>query len=138
MSQEREQPDDGEHRGVLDAGVVLAAIQSEPGSEHAAQVIPRSVISSVNFCEVAGVLVRNGMPAHLASQVLSSLGLDVVPFDAELALKAASLYAVGKPLGLSLGDRACLALALSRGGPVYTTERAWSGLRLPVRIEVIR
>lgn len=138
MSQETERPNDAELKGVLDAGTVLAAIQNEAGSGYAEQVIPRSVILSVNLSEVATVLVRNSMPFPVASQVLNSLGLEVVPFDAGLALRAASLYPAGKPLGLSLGDRACLALAIQLGAPVYTTERKWVGLDLPVRVELIR
>ncbi|MBN9520122.1 type II toxin-antitoxin system VapC family toxin [bacterium] len=138
MGQETERSNDAELEGVLDAGAVLAAIRDEPGGDYAERVIPQSVILSVNLSEVATVLVRNGMPFPVASQVLTSLGMQVVPFDAELALRAASLFPIGKPLGLSLGDRACLALALHRGSPVFTTERRWAELQLPIKVEVIR
>lgn len=138
MQPETVQPPNLSLEGVLDAGTVLASIQGEPGRALADEVIPNSVILSVNFGEVATVLVRNGVPFESASQLLRSLGLTVVPYDAELALLAAKLYPDGKPFGLSLGDRACLALAVQRDLPVFTTERKWSELKLPISVRVIR
>ena len=64
--------------------------------------------------------------------------LELVPFDAVLARESARLARRTQSLGLSLADRAALALAQVRRLPVLTTDRAWRSLRLPIRIEVIR
>ncbi len=66
------------------------------------------------------------------------LGLDVVPFDAQHAESMAQLRASTRHLGLSLADRACLALAMERSGTAVTADRAWSKLLDGVRVRVIR
>jgi PIN domain nuclease of toxin-antitoxin system len=45
---------------------------------------------------------------------------------------------ITRPYGLSLGDRACLALAIRRKATVYTTDAAWKNLNLGIEVEVIR
>ena len=62
----------------------------------------------------------------------------LVAFDGEQAREAARLRVKTRSLGLSLADRATLALARLRGLPVLTTDRAWRSLRLPIKVEVIR
>ena len=84
-------------------------------------------------------LVVGGVPCAAAEAVILGIPAWVVPGDAEVALKAARLAAQGKPLGLALGDRICLATAQVHGGRVLTTEQAWRGLVLEgAEIEVIR
>ena len=78
------------------------------------------------------------MPAEEAWEDATSLIAETVPFTAEQARIAGGLAAETWPLGLSLGDRACLALALALKAPVYTTDRAWEKLKLGVRIHVLR
>lgn len=123
---------------VLDASAVLATLQSEPGADVVDAIAPRSIILSVNVCEVVTKLVLTGMPFADAREAVISLGIPSVPFDEELALLAASLVASTKKVGLSLGDRACLALAMSRGLPVFTTESRWERVALPVDVRLIR
>jgi PIN domain nuclease of toxin-antitoxin system len=48
------------------------------------------------------------------------------------------MHAITQGQGLSLGDRACLALARWLTATALTTDRAWSRLGLGVPIEVIR
>lgn len=43
-----------------------------------------------------------------------------------------------KELGLSLADRACMALAVTLGLPLLTADRSWVEVDLPVEIRVIR
>jgi PIN domain nuclease of toxin-antitoxin system len=66
------------------------------------------------------------------------LGCSIVAFSEGQALEAGSLVAQTREFGLSLGDRACLALAIDRKATVYTTDRAWAELGLGIRVEVIR
>jgi ribonuclease VapC len=123
---------------VLDSSAILAVIFNEPGSEKAAILLQGAQLSSVNLAEVHTRLLLRGVPAAFAWDRILSLGCEVCPFDEEQARATAELIAQTRPLGLSLGDRACLALAMQRKAVVYTTDRAWKGLNLGIEIEVIR
>ena len=123
---------------VMDASAILALVRSEPGADVVRFRIPRSVVSTVNVAEVGTKLVDWGMSSAGLRRVILNLGFDVRPFDADQAVAAAALRAATRGHGLSLGDRACLALARSTGLPVLTADRAWRGVGLDVEIEVIR
>lgn len=123
---------------VLDASAVLAFLQGEPGSEVVARRLPRAGICAVNLSEVAGKLSDAGMPEAEARDAVDALGLTVIPFDEELAWGAAALHPGARRLGLSLGDRACLATGVALGLPVLGGDRVWSDLSLPVPVERIR
>ena len=94
--------------------------------------------STVNLAEVHTKLVaRGGDPDEAWEDTLSPVN-EIVPFTAEHAKIAGALVAQTRFLGLSLGDRACLALGLALKAPIYTAERSWKRLRLGVKIHVIR
>ena len=96
------------------------------------------IISSVNLAEVVTRLVLMGGTASEIEQGWSALHLQVQPFDDVRAFAAGLLVARTRRLGLSLADRACLALAIELGIPAVTADRAWSKLDLPVEIRIIR
>jgi ribonuclease VapC len=123
---------------VFDASAVLAILKREPGAERALAVLDRARISCVNLAEAQSKLVHEGLDKGAAWARINFLGCSAVPFDSDLAYEAGSLIERTKPLGLSLGDRACLSLALARKAKVYTTDRAWAKLKLGIEIEVIR
>ena len=128
---------------VLDGSALLALLRHEDGGERVAQALPRgAAISALNWAEVLARLVDlGGDPAEIAARALpaaAAAAVEVVPFDDAGARETARLRAKTRSLGLSLGDRAALALAKSRGIPVLTADRAWRSLRLPIKIEVIR
>lgn len=125
-------------RYVLDASALLALLLAEIGADAVWQRRHGALISAVNYAEVLTRLVRHGKPLDQCEARLNLLELEIVPFDRPQASATAALFAVGKPLGLSLGDRACLALGVSRGLPVLTAERAWREVELAIPIEVIR
>ncbi len=123
---------------VLDASVVLAVIFTEPGAERAHEYGPDIMVSAVNMAEVASRLVDRRIAIDVVTQCLIQLGASTVPFDAEQALLAGALREPTKKLGLSMGDRACLALAMREGAVVVTADKAWKKLALDVQIELIR
>jgi PIN domain nuclease of toxin-antitoxin system len=125
-------------RYVLDASALLAMLLAEPGAEYVWHRRHGAVLSTVNYAETLTRLVRHGKALDKSESHLELLGLTLVPFDREQASLAASLSITGKPLGLSLGDRACLALGVIRGLPVLTAEQNWKKLVLDVPIEIIR
>ncbi|MFZ0418299.1 MAG: type II toxin-antitoxin system VapC family toxin [Candidatus Sulfotelmatobacter sp.] len=127
------------NRVVLDASAILAVIDGEPGAEKlTAALLARAVASTVNLAEVHTKLVSRGWPPAQAWEDASSPVREVLPFDEEQARLAGDLVAHTRHIGLSLGDRGCLALAMVLKVPAYTAEKAWKGLKLDVRIHVIR
>lgn len=95
-------------------------------------------MSAVNLSEVASKMVEAGIDAAEARGVLSALQIEVVAFDEEAAYAASALRSATRKAGLSLGDRACVALGLRLGVPVVTTDRTWRNLSLPVEIILLR
>jgi ribonuclease VapC len=114
---------------VLDASAVMAAMRYEPGGDAVRACADRALVSAVNLSEVATKLAERGVPDADIATALGGLGFDVV---------AASLRVATRRAGLSLGDRACLALAKLRRLPVMTADKAWAGLDLGVEIALIR
>ena len=123
---------------VLDASALLAYLQDEPGRERVSAVIEQAVISTVNWAEVIGKARGRGVDTLGLQEDLASLGLAFEPFSAVQADIAGRLEARTRPRGLSLADRACLALGSDRGAVVYTADRAWQRLDIDVTVEAIR
>ncbi len=123
---------------VMDASALLAAIQDESGAERVEHHLEAACIGAANLAEVVGTLQDRGMSDSAIDAVLAELDLDVRPLDEPLAVATGKLRRETRSHGLSLGDRACLALAHSLGAKALTSDRAWQNLSLPVEIEVIR
>ena len=97
-----------------------------------------ALLSAVNLTEVYSKLIGKGLSAPLTWRKIVSLQCDVCPYTVDQARIAAELIQVTKPFCLSLGDRACLALAIQRKATVYTTDRIWKNLPLGIEVQVIR
>ena len=97
-----------------------------------------AVVLSVNLAEAITSMVNRGTSEADIRRLLAAMSLDVLPFDEELAYRAGLLRSATRSAGLSLGDRACLALAERLGVPALTTDRIWGTLQLGIQIEVIR
>lgn len=123
---------------VLDASAVLALIKGEPGCDVVLDALPDAMISAVNLSEVAAVLSAYGAPGDMVRGRLDALSMQVVSFDEELAYASAQLRSGTAGAGLSLGDRACLALAAKRNLPALTADRAWGRLDLGIDVRLIR
>jgi PIN domain nuclease of toxin-antitoxin system len=123
---------------VLDASALLALLGSEAGADQVHAAIPTASISAVNLAEVYSKLADRGPDALLALQSIRFALREVVPFTDAMAELTGRLRPLTRSLGLSLGDRACLALAIMRGGDVLTADKSWSKLKLPCTIRIIR
>jgi PIN domain nuclease of toxin-antitoxin system len=124
---------------VLDASAILAVINAEPGAEKLTpDLLAGAVGSAVNLAEVQTKLVSRGWTSDQAWEDATSPLREVLPFDEEQARMAGDLLIQTRHLGLSLGDRACLALGIALKAPVYTAEKAWKKVKVGVRIHVIR
>lgn len=121
---------------VLDASALLAWLQTEPGAEMVEAELPSAAISSLNWSEVLQKSLAHGVEITGLREDMEALGLAIMPFDVEDAEQAARLWAPGS--GLSLADRACLALGLRHGVPVLTADRMWAQVSLGVDVRVIR
>ena len=123
---------------VLDASALLCLLNGESGSERVIEALPTAVIGAANFAEVVSKLRERGLSAEEVQDVLGSLPLDVRPLSASQAYAIGDLRPTTRNYGLSLGDRACLALAAELGLPALTADQAWAGLDIGVEVELIR
>ena len=95
-------------------------------------------MSSVNYSEVLASLARGGLPIDVTDEVVDALQLEILPFTAGQARLASQLHAVTASFGLSLGDRACLAVAMDLGEPAVTADRAWAQLDVQADVVLVR
>ena len=123
---------------VLDASALLCLLNGEPGSERVIEALAAAVIGAANLAEVVSKLRERGLSAEEVQDVLGSLPLDVRPLSASQAYAIGHLRPTTRTFGLSLGDRACLALAAELGLPALTADQAWAGLDIGVEVELIR
>src|SRR5215210_3779135 len=123
---------------VIDSSVLLAILLQESGSEVAITLSAGASISAVNLAEVASRIVDKGAAPEIVGNAVEALSIVVASFGGDDALTAGALRNETRQVGLSLGDRACLALARRLGAIVYTADRRWAELDLCLRIELIR
>ena len=130
---------------VLDASAVLAHFSQEPGGLAVAEAIENgALISTVNWAEVLSKVAERGITGEALVQLLKSLNvlgskkLQLVPLFPIDTIQIAQLRPLTRSHGLSLGDRACVALALRKGLPVLTADRRWEKLDLDLKVVMIR
>ena len=121
---------------VLDASALIAAMRGEPGESVVRERLAEAWISAVNLSEVVAKLQDHGVPDAVIDESLAELALHVTPFDEDQAITGGKLRRATREAGLSLGDRACLALAKSLGATALTTDRAWRGIAVAVAVEI--
>jgi ribonuclease VapC len=123
---------------VVDASAVIAFLVGEPFTRFDGERLGNSLISAVNLSEVLTRLPEIGVPERETAAAVERLNLRVVAFDEPQARATALLRPVTRQAGLSLGDRACLALGHARGCPVVTADRVWATVDIGVEIILIR
>jgi ribonuclease VapC len=123
---------------VADASAIIALLVGEPFTRFEPSRLANASISAVNLSEVLTRLQEIGMPESAIASAVARLNLRVIAFDEPQARAAARLRPGTRHAGLSLGDRACLALGDRLGCPVVTADRIWGNLNVGVEIFVIR
>lgn len=123
---------------VVDSSALLALARGEPGGEVVAAHMREAIVCTVNLTEVVTKMIDRGDTPEIATIYATAFPCAAVSFDLDLALRAGRLRTTTRHKGLSLGDRACLALAMREKLPVMTADRAWADLDLPVEVVLIR
>jgi PIN domain nuclease of toxin-antitoxin system len=125
-------------RVVLHSSALLAVLNREPGAELVAELLGNTAMCAVNLAEVQAKLAGRGIDREIAAATILPLVSEVVAFDESLALLTGSLIADAQKHGLSLGDRAGVALGIQIKAPVHTADRSWAKLDVGVEIRLIR
>lgn len=124
---------------VLDASALLAVVNEEPGAALVLDALEEgALLSSVNLCEVVTKLVDSDFDEDAIRAIVAGTGVRVVELNESHAYAAGILRSMTRRQGLSLGDRACLALAVETGLPALTADRLWLGLDVGVELQLIR
>jgi PIN domain nuclease of toxin-antitoxin system len=123
---------------VLDSSALLALLNSEPGADIVISALEGALISTVNYAEVIAKLVERGATPERARAAIAAIDIGIADFDRALAERTGALRALTKQLGLSLGDRACIALAERERVPALTSDRRWAGVNCEAEIQMIR
>ncbi len=123
---------------VLDSSAILASFLVEPGADYIDSRMGTRLVSSVNLAEVATKFIERGSSYEEFRALKIVEAYTIIDFNIDQALVSAKLRPLTKNRGLSLGDRACLALAIQQGATVLTADRAWAGLDVGVKVEVVR
>ncbi len=122
---------------VLDSSAILALMFLEPGKDRVEEVLDEAIVGRINATEILTKLIERGASLTEAVESLDDLGLPTVEFDEAQSRKIAELRPLTKHLGLSLGDRACLALSIQQNAIAVTADRNWVGSSV-CQIELIR
>lgn len=123
---------------VLDSSALIALFRNEPGAMTVEANLRNSHISAVNWSEFLQTAAWYGASLESLLERFERVGLEVVNFTEPDADHAARLWPLAQPIGASLADRACMALAIDLGLPILTADRRWTELDLPVAVESIR
>src|SRR5919108_1820056 len=125
-------------RWVIDASALLAYLRDEPGSDVVEQALLRgAAMSAANLAEVLSKIAEIGEDPKQVMDGFRRRGftgqtMEVLPLTEEDSYLIADLHRKTRTIGLSLGDRACLGLALRLGIPALTADRTWSRIRLGI------
>ena len=123
---------------VLDASALLAFLHDEPGADRVQQAFDGGLVSAVNWAEVVQKALLRRADISGMRREFSEVGLVFRDFSLDQAETAARLWEKTRNQGLSLGDRACLTLAMEQQATVLTADRAWSELDLDIEVRLLR
>ncbi len=125
---------------LLDSSAIIAVVKQEVGYQKIEDLIPYTGLSLVKCCEIVSSLINLGFNKQEIGDILNDLTLNKIPYTEEIAIEAGLLRTSTKHLGLSLGDRACIATAIKMNlVDIYTTDKAWKNLEgMNININLLR
>jgi ribonuclease VapC len=123
---------------VLDASALIALLWEEPGAAEVEPLLGRASISAVNWAEVLQRYRAHNIETAGKRESIEALGISIERFEAEDAETVAELWQSTRSAGLSLADRACLALARRLEVSAYTADRDWRKVKVGVEVVLIR
>lgn len=129
---------------VLDASALMAVLHAEDGASVVIEAIGEgAAVSVVNWAEVLSKLAEAGKDPEVAAAELrraegSRRALSIEPLTAADCVAVARLRPVTRHQGLSLADRACLALAERLDVPALTADRKWLEADVAAEVQLIR
>jgi ribonuclease VapC len=126
---------DAEPASILDASALIAYLHDESGADAVVDAITAgAAVSVVNWAEALSKVAADGDDPQQVSDTLqtSASPLLLQPLTDADCVEIARLRPLTKAHGLSLADRACLALAKRLNIPVVTADREWADLGLGV------
>lgn len=129
---------------VLDASALMAVLHGEDGASIVIEAIAEgAAVSVVNWAEVLSKLAEAGKDPEVAAAELrraegSRRALSIEPLTAADCVAVGRLRPITKRQGLSLADRACLALAERLGVPALTADRKWLEADVAAEVQLIR
>lgn len=123
---------------VLDASAIIAFLQGEPGDEvvRLALLSGHCVVSAANQAEIIAKSLDRGADPEAIKTILAELAYTVVDIKAEDGMQAGWMRGVSRKIGLSLGDRLCLALAQRLKANILTADRPWLTMAEPLEIDI--
>jgi ribonuclease VapC len=125
---------------VFDSSAIFAAILGEPGGDDVFDRIEDAIVSTVNVAEVYTYAAINGFPTEAIDAFFADTGIAIEPFSQDQAVTAGVFAAKTRKAGLSIGDRACLALGAAHDAEVLTADHPWEAVAndLGVAITLLR
>lgn len=123
---------------VIDASAILAFLQGEPGDEWVRQALQSGpcVVSAANQAEVIAKALDRGVAPESIKIILSELAYTVTDIRAEDGAQAGWMRAQTRQMGLSLGDRLCLAVAQRLKARILTADRPWLAMAEPLGLDI--
>lgn len=122
---------------VIDASAILAAILGETGGDTVFELLDEAIVSTVNVAEVYTYAAINELETDAIDAFFADTGIEIVPLGQDQAVMAGQLASVTRKVGLSLGDRSCLALAKLRQAEVLTADRPWQQVAKAVGLTIM-
>ena len=124
---------------IFDASAVIALLAKEKGFEVIKRHLKNAIISSINISEVYKYCIdKQNLTADECKNIMGISGIKIIDFDEKQALIAADIYPKNKEYGLSLGDRACIALAIEKKHPILTCDKIWEKINIDVKFIMVR
>lgn len=123
---------------ILDASAILAFLNGEPGGDTVGLALQAGdcCVTAANHCEVVTKALDRGVEVSALMQLLAQLDYTVIDVTAEDGMVAGLMRPSTRALGLSLGDRLCLAAAKRLHAPVLTADRPWLGLAPSLGLDI--